>query len=61
MPQTSLLTLEEYLVFVENNKLMGKGLGFVDIHLLDSSILTGNKLLTYDKKLNKVAQLLRIN
>ncbi len=63
LPRISLLTLEEYLVFVEKNNLMGKGLGFVDIHLLGSSMLTGSKLFTYDKKLAEAADslLLRYN
>ncbi len=61
LPGTSILTLDEYLVFIEKNKLMSKGLGFVDIHLLGSSILTGSKLFTFDKKLITAAKFLRIN
>ena len=61
LPRTSILTLDEYLVFIEKNKLTSKGLGFVDIHLLGSSILTGSKLFTYDKKLIGVAKSLSIN
>lgn len=61
LPRTSILTLDEYLVFIESNKLMGKGLGFVDIHLLGSSALTGSKLFTYDKKFNEAAKSLSIN
>ena len=60
LPRTSILTLDEYLVFIESNKLMGKGLGFVDIHLLGSSLLTGSKLFTYDKKLAEVANSLHL-
>ncbi len=61
LPETSILSLDEFLVFIENNKLMGKGIGFVDIHLLGSSKLTGSKLFTYDKKLIEAANSLRIN
>jgi predicted nucleic acid-binding protein len=60
LPRISILTLDEYLLFIENNKLMGKGLGFVDIHLLGSSVLTGNKLFTYDKKLAEIANSLHL-
>ncbi len=45
----------EILQFIENYKLMGKGLGYVDVHLLGSALLTGIPLWTLDKRLNKVA------
>lgn len=61
LPFTSVLTLKEFLIFTEANKLMGNGLGFVDIHLLGSSVLTGYKLFTYDKKLNDTAKILNIS
>jgi len=61
LPKTSILNLDEFLVFIENNRLIGKGIGFVDIHLLGSSTLTGSKLFTYDKKLIEAAKSLRIN
>ena len=61
LPKTSILNLDEFLVFIENNKLMGKGIGFVDMHLLGSSTLTGSKLFTYDKKLIEATKSLRIN
>jgi len=61
LPKTSILNLDEFLVFIENNKLMSKGIGFVDIHLLGSSTLVGSKLFTYDKKLIEAAKSLRIN
>jgi len=41
--------------FIENYRLMGKGLGYIDIHLLASAMLTGIPLWTIDKKLNEVA------
>jgi predicted nucleic acid-binding protein len=34
---------------------MGKGLGYIDIHLLASAVLTGTTFLTLDKKLKKVS------
>ena len=35
---------------------MGKGLGYIDIHLLASARLTGVPLWTLDKKLNEKAK-----
>jgi hypothetical protein len=52
---------EEVLEFIESNQLMGKGLGYVDIHLLASAILTGISIWTHDKKLEQVANALHIS
>ncbi len=43
---------EEVMQFIENHKLMGKGLGYIDMHLLASAILNKIALWTLDKKLN---------
>jgi len=46
---------------IEKNKLMGKGIGFVDSHLLASSLLSPNTVLwTRDRRLNDLAGLLDI-
>lgn len=44
---------EEVMQFIENDSLMGKGLGYIDVHLLASAILTKIPLWTLDKKLNQ--------
>ena len=49
---------EEVMRFIENYRLMGKGLGYVDMHLLASALLTGIPLWTLDKRLNEAAKLL---
>ena len=46
---------EEVLAFVEGNRLMGKGLGYVDAHLLTSAVLSEVPLWTLDKRLEQVA------
>jgi predicted nucleic acid-binding protein len=51
---------DEVLAFIENHRLMGKGLGYVDAHLITSAVLTGVPLWTMDKKLAQVADTLRI-
>ena len=51
---------EEVLSFIENRHLMGKGIGYVDVHLIASAILTGVPLWTLDKKLSQVANSLHI-
>lgn len=51
---------EEVLSFIENNRLMGKGIGYVDAHLIASTVLTGIPIWTLDKKLAQVADSLHI-
>ncbi|MCL5771973.1 MAG: PIN domain-containing protein [Actinobacteria bacterium] len=46
---------EEVMNFIECNLLMGKGLGYIDMHLLASALLTKVSLWTLDKKLNEVS------
>ena len=49
---------EEALAFIENHDLMGKGLGYIDVHLLASAVLTGIPLWTFNRKLEKIADML---
>ena len=51
----------EVLQFIEHSRLTGKGLGYVDVHLLASAFLTGVPLWTLDKKLQQASAKLRIN
>ncbi|MCK9196626.1 MAG: PIN domain-containing protein [Syntrophales bacterium] len=55
LPMTSEAEHEEVLAFIENNRLMGQGLGYVDIHLITSAILTGVSFWTLDKELARTA------
>lgn len=54
------VTITEYLLFIEKNNLNGKGIGFIDVHLLASARLSGYPLFTYDKKLLNAAKELRV-
>jgi len=44
----------EVLQFIEHNKLAGKSLSYVDIHLLASAVLTRVFLWTLDKTLKQI-------
>jgi len=55
LPQAMLAGHEEALAFVEANRLMGRGIGWVDVHLLASARLTGIPLWTLDRRLKEVA------
>lgn len=52
---------EEIFSFIENKKLYGIGLGFIDVHLLASGLIHNVKIWTGDKSLNKAAINLGIN
>jgi predicted nucleic acid-binding protein len=60
-PMTILAEDEEVLQFIEDNQLMGKGLGYIDIHLMASAVLTDVPLWTLDKTLDKFAKKIGIN
>ncbi len=51
LPQAPVIDSAEFLYFVEQHELHGRGIGFVDIHLLASAILGHMLLWTGDKRL----------
>ena len=55
LPMASLIEFEEFLYFIEQHQLNGKGIGFVDVHLLASAQLSQIPLWTEDKRLMKMA------
>jgi len=61
LPMTILAEDEEVLRFIENNQLMGKGLGYIDIHLIASAVLTDVPLWTLDKTLDKFTKKIGID
>ncbi len=60
LPAAVVATDEETLHFIETHRLMGKGIGYIDAHLLASVALTeGARLWTLDKRLAPFARLVR--
>lgn len=55
LPMASCAEDDEVIQFIDDRKLMGKGLGYIDIHLLMSALLTGVPLWTIDKRLHEVS------
>jgi len=51
---------EEILRFIEDRRMMGKGLGYIDMHLLATALLSNTPLWTLDKKLQEAARELGI-
>ena len=60
LPQSLSIEHEEILHFIESHDLMGKGLGYVDMCLLASGILTNVPIWTLDKKLSLAASLFNL-
>jgi hypothetical protein len=61
LPMTILAEDKEVLKFIENNQLTGKGLGYIDVHLIASAVLTNVLLWTLDKTLDKFTEKIGIN
>jgi hypothetical protein len=55
LPQLGMATDDEVLYFIEMHKLMGRGIGYVDAHLLAAASISGSLLWTRDKRLREIA------
>lgn len=51
---------DEVLLFIERHRLMGRGIGLIDAHLLASCFLDGCRLWTKDKRLAGAAAALKV-
>jgi predicted nucleic acid-binding protein len=60
LPQAVVASHEEAMEFLEGQKLMGQGLGYIDVHLLASARLSGSPLWTLDARLRGAAEKLGI-
>jgi predicted nucleic acid-binding protein len=60
LPSVKEITDSEYMLFIEQNKLYGSGIGFVDIHLLASALISNVTLYTRDKSLYSIAYKLKL-
>jgi predicted nucleic acid-binding protein len=55
LPVVPLLDQEDTLAFIEQRALGGRGVGWVDVHLLGSAVLDRTLLWTFDRRLDAVA------
>jgi len=61
LPQTPVASDVEVLFFIEQHRLMGRGIGYIDAHLLAASALADPaRLWTRDQRLAKVATDLKL-
>jgi predicted nucleic acid-binding protein len=55
LPPTPVVENIELLDFVERERLYGRGIGWVDVHVLASARVSGAKVWTLDRRLNEAA------
>ena len=61
LPQALVAQEQEVLFFIERHSLMGRGIGYIDAHVLTATALTeGTRLWTRDKRLDSLARELEI-
>ncbi len=60
LPQLPVVGHEEVLAFIERRRLMGRGVGWIDAHLLASAALSNTLLRSRDRRLAEVARELHL-
>ena len=61
LPPAHIAEHEEVMHFLDTEELYGRGLGWIDVHLLASTLLSGTTIWTLDKKLQNIASKLGIS
>lgn len=55
LPCAPMVDDEEALAFIETHRLMGSGIGWVDVHILAATALSRGRLWTIDRRLQRAA------
>ena len=61
LPEAAVATHEEALTLIDKFDLMGRGLGYIDVHLLASARIDGNVIWSRDKSLDAAAGDLQVS
>lgn len=56
LPASIVAEHEEVMKFIDDHKLMNRGIGYIDVHLLASALLAGVPIWTLDKKLDEISK-----
>ncbi len=56
LPRGIVAVHDEVLAFVQSNRLVGTGIGWIDAHLLASAVLSRAALWTLDRRLERIAR-----
>lgn len=60
LPPVAIAADDEVLLLIEHRQLMGRGIGYIDAHLITSALLSQTTLWTRDRRLAAVADELRL-
>ena len=60
LPRLPALASEDVMSFVDGHRLMGKGLGWIDVHLLAAAVASRETLWTKDRRLANAANRLGV-
>ena len=60
LPDTTKVEDDELLLFIDRHRLMGRGIGLIDVHILASCCVDSCLLWTRDKRLQVVAKEMNI-
>jgi predicted nucleic acid-binding protein len=60
LPEALVAEHEEVLGLVERKRLWGRGIGWIDVHLLASALLSRSTIWTLDRQLSRVASSLAL-
>jgi predicted nucleic acid-binding protein len=60
LPSALVVSHDDAMAFVEQRRLAGLGVGWVDVHLAASAVVSRAKLWTADRRLADVARVLRL-
>ena len=61
LPEALLAQHHEVLSLIENERLYGRGIGWVDAHLLASALLSNSRFWAIDNRLSRVASFLHVS
>jgi predicted nucleic acid-binding protein len=61
LPKAVVAENSEVLHFIERNHLFGMGIGWIDVHLIASAMLSKAIMLTFDKPFERVARRLNLS
>ena len=61
LPKSMLAKQDEVLELIKSGKLYGKGIGWIDAHLITSAILENILIWTRDKRLKSICESLKIS
>lgn len=61
LPTIQLAEHDEVMYLISEHNLHGRGIGWIDAHLLSSALMAKCKIWTFDRPLEKVAENLKIS